>query len=236
MDCTLYTTCAGLGWRVPRSKKTTPETRFWSKVNKDGPVHPELGTPCWFWTASLLPSGYGQFDGCRSHRVSWEVVNGPILDGLDVCHKCDTPKCVNPDHLFLGTAAENAADMVIKGRWSGPTLSQTPWGEARSRLSAEQVAEIRAACGTQKEIAEQFGIGQPTVSRIRAAKRWGRLDGDVPGQVRASRGRPHAKLSPEQVQSIRLGASLGTSRKSLAVQYSVSITTIADIVRGKSWG
>lgn len=91
------------------------EERFWSKVDLKGP------DDCWEWQASKLPDGYGSF-GVRSrvvdkaHRVSWVLKNGPIPDGMSVCHRCDNPPCVNPDHLFLGTQQDNMKDMVSKGR------------------------------------------------------------------------------------------------------------------------
>src|SRR5678816_2871477 len=92
--------------------------RFWSKVDQSG--------DCWIWTAHHLSSGYGLIgtgsmrDGTRrgslAHRVSWELAYGTIPDGLFVCHRCDNPSCVRPDHLFLGTCKDNAADSVAKGR------------------------------------------------------------------------------------------------------------------------
>lgn len=96
--------------------------RFWAKVNKDGPIPahvPELG-PCWVWTAALHRRGYGwfRFNGTPTlaHRVSWELTNGPIPDGLQVLHKCDNKPCERPDHFFLGTDADNMADKTAKGR------------------------------------------------------------------------------------------------------------------------
>lgn len=92
--------------------------RFWLKVNKNGPVpphRPELG-PCWLWTGARDRGGYGQFSG-RAHRWSWLIHHGYRPGhGLFVCHHCDNPPCVRPDHLFLGTASDNARDMVAKGR------------------------------------------------------------------------------------------------------------------------
>lgn len=103
---------------------------FWAKVNKDGsiPVHvPHLGQ-CWEWIKKINRGKsknrqgvhYGKFR-CDdrliySHRFSWEITNGKIPDGLWILHKCDNPSCVNPDHLFLGTANDNAKDRMKKHR------------------------------------------------------------------------------------------------------------------------
>lgn len=91
---------------------------------------PEAG--CWLWTGYWKELGYGtaQLRGRNTgaHRVSWEAFNGPIPDGLFVCHKCDTPACVNPDHLFLGTATDNARDMARKGRAIGQSFTHCTAG------------------------------------------------------------------------------------------------------------
>ena len=95
--------------------------RFWEKVDVSAGPH-----GCWLWIATVTNKGYGQFSKGRvsvtAHRMSWELANGvkPPTD-LFVCHRCDTPTCVNPAHLFLGTHRDNIADMVAKGRgrWAG---------------------------------------------------------------------------------------------------------------------
>lgn len=103
---------------------TDPKTpaRFWAKVDK---THPD---GCWLWTASQRNKGYGAFGytdangnvvNARAHVVSWELVNGPVPEGMCVLHNCpggDKPGCVNPDHLWLGTKADNNRDKIVKGR------------------------------------------------------------------------------------------------------------------------
>lgn len=97
----------------------TPEQRFWKKVNKDGPN--KIGTPCWLWVGALQQNGYGSFwlnrTSIGAHRYSYNLHNGVTLPShLCACHKCDTPLCVNPEHLFAGTHDDNAKDMAKKQR------------------------------------------------------------------------------------------------------------------------
>ncbi len=128
---------------------------------------------CWLWTAGIDRAGYGRIGrGKRSegyelaHRVSWKIHNGKIPIGLCVLHRCDVPGCVNPDHLFLGTRADNVDDMVAKGRRrNGVSI-----GEANGnfRHTDKQVAEIRSLAGVmfQREIAAKFGTSQQYISRL----------------------------------------------------------------------
>jgi len=145
----------------------TPAQRFWAKVEK--------GDSCWMWRGNTHPvNGYGSYgvDGTRTalaHRYSYELAHGPIPKGLHVCHHCDVRDCVNPAHLFLGTAADNQADKVAKGR----QLKGSDAGMAV--LTDADVLAIRASSDIQRVIAARYGISRPNVSLIRSRKTWSHL-------------------------------------------------------------
>ena len=139
--------------------KRSLSQRFWGKVDRSG--------ECWVWTGALTGPGYGQItvSGRKktAHRLSWEAYNGPAPKGMFVCHKCDNRACVNPAHLFLGTHADNMADMARKGRsYHG---EKHHW----AKLSTDDVDEIRRfySNGTpQKVLAREFGVTQGAISQI----------------------------------------------------------------------
>ena len=137
-------------------------TRFNAKVEKSP-------SGCHEWVGCVMPNGYGQISHlgktAYAHRIAWELANGPT-DGLFVLHRCDNRKCVNPDHLFLGTFDENMADMVDKKRQAHGTRN------GHAKLTVDQVKRIRAATGKQKEIAREYGVTRPLVSMIRANRIW----------------------------------------------------------------
>lgn len=152
--------------------------RFWSKVNKEGPIQahvPELG-PCWVWTAGLNEAGYGammkkwRYGPILSNRASWLLHVGPIPDGLCVLHKCDCRICVRPDHLWLGTRGDNLRDCRLKGR--GWLLN----GERKynQKLTKQSVDEIRRLypSKSQKELSELFGVAQSSISVIVNRRIW----------------------------------------------------------------
>lgn len=136
---------------------------------------PEPNSGCWIWERAVNEKGYGQLGwngkGHRAHRLAYTAFVGPIPDGLHVLHRCDTPGCVNPLHLWLGTDYDNVNDMVRKGR------SINPHGEknGRAKLSDKQAAEIlvlRIACEcSSRQIGKQFGISKSQANYICAGKR-----------------------------------------------------------------
>ncbi len=127
---------------------------------------------CWPWTGPMHRA-YGVItdDHLRqvlAHRVSYERVHGPVPKGLNVCHRCDNPPCVNPAHLFVGTAADNTADMVHKDRQAKGSAVGT------SKLTEADVPAIRALRHkmTNKAIAVKFGISRALVHCVMARKYW----------------------------------------------------------------
>ena len=151
--------------------------RFWSKVDKAPGFGPN--GDCWRWAGTALLPGYGTFKitdqngvrmDARAHRISWAITKGPIPDGMCVLHSCDNPACCNPAHLWLGTNAENSADMVKKGRH--PTGAD----HALTKLTDGDVIAIRqryqAGGITQRSLAAQYGVNRGTIWRIIRRRRW----------------------------------------------------------------
>lgn len=164
--------------RLALPKPTIQEikARFEAKMTKNGPEHPTLGR-CWQWLASNISGEYGQFrsnqfDSAYAHRTSYELYVGPITDDLLVLHKCDNPSCVNPEHLFLGTQADNVRDMDNKGR---RVISDISGNHYAAKLTIEQVRQIRmmASTGTSVEtLMNQFNMSNAGISRIISRESW----------------------------------------------------------------
>lgn len=135
---------------------------------------------CWLWSGATSSFGHGVTTHAgrptRAHRRAYERWTGPVPDGLSVCHRCDVPQCVNPDHLFAGTQAENVADMMRKGRYD---LGGRRWQKGsecpRAKLTEDDVKRVLAALASgrpQQDIADQYGITQTAVSRIALGRTW----------------------------------------------------------------
>lgn len=170
--------------------------RFWSKVDRNGPVHPYdpwLGN-CWLWTGGKHENGYGRLKISNTykaaHRLSWLIRHGELPRWCSaICHSCDRPACVSPFHLFAGTAVVNTADKIAKGRHQrAKPLTLDPSARPRSifgsknhlaKLSDNDVVEMRRihASGTvtYRELGKLFGVA-PTNARavcLRLMRKWG---------------------------------------------------------------
>lgn len=140
-------------------------------------VEYELNTGCWLWSGSMSTKIYGgmRYRGIpsRVHRVSWIVHRGEIPTGLCVCHRCDTPLCVNPAHLFLGTRRDNNLDRTRKGRTRNGNLRGSQHGMAKlNEDQARMIRRLYASGEKQQAIADRFGVSQGTVTQIVTGKAW----------------------------------------------------------------
>jgi hypothetical protein len=159
-----------------RSDMKSPSERFRSKVDEISSASFWGGTRCHEWCGALLgptkrsSGGYGYFrlDGkaAYAHRTAWEFAKGPIEKGLMVLHRCNNRKCVNVEHLYLGTHDDNMADMTNAGRQSRGTH------RPNAKLTEDEILEIRASNEKQQVLADRYGIKQPNISMVKANKIW----------------------------------------------------------------
>lgn len=192
---------------------------------------------CWEWQGSLNRGGYGSTwvngKSTLAHRYSYEMANGPIPNGLSVCHRCDNRKCVNPDHLFLGTYHDNVTDMCAKGRNKSHKGAQN----GRALLTLDQVMAIRSRYAnggvTYDDLAFEYGVGRSTIGSILSNKNW--RDNGYEQVKRAYVISSNSKVTPDIVNEIRRRINIGTSQAALAREYSVSRATICRIANGKAW-
>lgn len=151
---------------VKNPNKINPELKFWPFVKKTN--------GCWFWIGRKNPNGYGLVyvanrKNIGSHRLSYEIHFGKIKNSsLFVCHKCDVPGCVNPKHLFLGTASENTIDAIKKGRFRQGF--KNGWLPPQTKLSRKDVLTIRKITknktASQKDLSIRYMVHPSTINRI----------------------------------------------------------------------
>lgn len=167
---------------MARTDRTPIEQRFWPKVQK--------GEGCWLWTGCRDHHGYGQINRgghagghVKAHRLSFELANGPLPPGAHVLHRCDTPACVRPDHLFLGDHTTNMRDMWAKGRGRCDGGGRRGSQNNNHRLTESQVAEIlgRHRGGEpSRKLGREFGVSKTLVLLISSGKVWQHITGARP--------------------------------------------------------
>jgi hypothetical protein len=128
---------------------------------------------CVIWTGNVSDKGYGLIgigarDTALVHRVAWEIANGPIPEGMCVCHRCDVPLCVNPNHLFLGSQQDNMTDKMLKGRH----VTQQGEEHPSAKLTEEKVRSIRGDDRSASAIAAEYGVSDSAVRHIKKGETW----------------------------------------------------------------
>lgn len=167
--------CYQRAWKNNSLKRTRVRHSISLNQRMSERYSPEPNSGCWLWTGTISVSGgYGiiSYKGkvFRAHVVSYEACNGPVPQGLCVCHKCDVPSCINPSHLFLGTHKDNMDDRDRKGR--------TPRGEksATSKLTEKQVLLIKKSNDRRLDLAAKFNVTPSNIGAIRRGKSWAWLN------------------------------------------------------------
>jgi hypothetical protein len=196
-----------------------PAIRFEKFVDRSGDCH--------LWTGSTNNKGYGQFSlGIGhirgAHRYAWELLFGPIPDGLFVCHSCDNPPCVNIEHLWLGTNQMNMDDMMAKGRNKVPDSRGE--ASASAKITEEQALAIRASDEPYKVLAERYGVRYGLIRRVKVGESWAHLP---LGEKTAN-----AVLTKEQVLAIR---DSDEPYKVLSEEYGVGPRQIGRVKRREAW-
>lgn len=212
-------------------KRVDPVKRFWAKVDI------RSADECWEWQGPISSCGYGNFSvGGKlspdyrqwpAHRYAWTITYGAVPAELNVCHKCDNRRCVNPNHLFLGTDVDNMNDKVAKGRQAKGDSS------GLSKLLERDIAtviEMYNGGMLQREIGENFGVSQAVVSSVIRGHTWKHVHVEHPRTRKAG-----AKLTWSDVDFIRFSSQPGATVRTLAERYSVSRKTIRRILSGETW-
>lgn len=207
------------------------DERLWAGVTK--------GEGCWLWKGVIGRRSGGRIKFKGRYRsvgqVVWEATYGPVPPGMLICHKCDNPPCMRPDHLFLGTHADNQADMARKGRAARGERN------ARAKLTEASVRAIRkrAFSGeSQVSLAMEYGLSTPGICSVIHGKAWKHVDAPtIPvGTYRVQGERVgSARLTESDVMEIRRRVASGESQSSLAKALDIGTTTVHFIVHRKTW-
>jgi hypothetical protein len=237
---------------LPKEKRKKIELKFWSRTTKR-----KRKNTCWNWKGYIGTDGYGVYTssfGMRAHRLAYYFFFKELPKNKLICHHCDNPKCVNPNHLFIGTNRDNTKDMFLKKR-NGKIKGKehpTQQGEKnhQSKLNQKQVEQIKRelfkTCnkkhkmGKQKELAERFNVSCTLIRYIKTGKAWPHVLPECTlkplSKIRCGEDNNKAKLTEKEVLQIK--KILKKNKKTIsgiAKQFNVSRFAIQQINKGNSW-
>jgi len=213
------------------------EYKFWLRVKKGNTYE------CWVWMRYKDKNGYGDFQFCymnkkysfKSHRTSYELINGKIPDGLLVCHKCDNPECVNPNHLFIGTHKDNVDDKFRKGRQAKAETN------GKSKLTWDIVIDIRKTFNkkmTISKLAKKHSVDKTCIGDILTCRTW-KDENYTPIKFEYNRFRVGNKdkmvISEEKVIQVKKLIKEGLKPKEISIISEVKHQTVKDIKRGVAY-
>jgi len=201
-------------------------------LNKFTKLNQENGCIEWIGTKGFFGYGRMYFNGKedKAHRVSYVLNNGEIPKGLFVCHKCDNPSCVNPEHLFLGTALDNNRDRILKGRSVHLSGEDVP----TSKLTENQVKDIYVDDRVHTLIAKDFNVTRECVSSIKNKRSWKNVTDKIDcAYTQKDKRFNFSKLTLDDVKYIKNNKEIGVNL--LADKFGVCEYTINRIIKGKTW-
>lgn len=198
------------------------------------------GSGCWNVRGATTGQGYVQIGSKKrilSHRAAYIAWNGPIPEGLVVRHTCDNRRCINPEHLILGTQKQNIQDAVDRGRL--PRGDEHHNALITGEIARDIVNQRNKGIGSS-DLAKRYGISRTVVKGIVRGTMWAADTADIPRNVPKWTGQSggrngSAKLDEHKVRQIVKEVTTGTSVKDLAEEYGVSYQTVWNIVKGKTW-
>ena len=210
-----------------------------------------VSSGCMEWTKNIGNNGYGVVykttDGIRTrmttHRLAWTVFRGPIPEGKFICHTCDNKKCINIDHLYVGTAADNGRDFAERGtHWSKIYPERLRRGASHTGakltdVTAMKIRELYAAGRGMQSLSDEFNVSLKTVMNVIHGRVWQHVGGPiVPEPPKGEPSRGNAKIDEPTVEIIRiLDATKCVTREQLSKWFSLTKSSVRNICIGHTW-